>query len=815
MHIGDYKGSIVMNNRLLVKKILCALSMGVIINFSVVDTAFANEKNENKEIQYTSDVNGQEEQLKQIEQLSKDIANINMRLNQLTESLNKYNESLKKNNENTNIVDNEKKLSLEDIEEFNNNRKLDKKSKIVQEDENDWQKDFNKENELVLIKSEEENEKYLNNDEKITQDIVQDEYDVINDFEVTNKEYKINYNFSGKNNLKSTTEIKDNDENKKDNKLEKEDIDNKEKSKYKNSNSIKKSNDTKVNDTEQDEHNVINDFETINREYKVNYNFNDKGNLKSTAEVEDDDESKINNKLDRENIDREKENNSIENLNGKKINNIQQDEANDIVEDFELNNNIVDRSTIKNGVNGNKYVLNKTNKNLDTERISIDDINHLDIKNSTIDNKNRKNKKISIENNYMVNMENDNFIDLDNMNMLDRFNSKAPLWTYEHFEKLSIEGLLYPDEDFNLKALTRREAAILTARSYNLYKIKQRREQYETNTTKQQDRFISNDIDTLMREFYPEVKALGYDIVSEVTNTNVQYKQDYAWKIGGEIRYNYVKNTGSQKYEWDDSRLRVRLYGEKALSEDWILHTMLESDKSFIDDSIYTQERDGDIDLSRLYLETNQEWWGVPFNFEIGKTYAYLGDGNILDSDFKGIKVSAEATQNTNYLLGYGKVNDTEDMFYAEILNRNKDYDYLAGIYKWDNYGNPDIIKAFGMNYYTGNYTFGGMYLTSDLKDGSGADDGYVLSARYGRNISWIPHTFEFDVKYYNMAGNTYINHTMSGLGSYMDGFSGWGTMAYYTLAENLVLGLEYYDLEDKTTNEKGKTIWASLTYGF
>lgn len=97
-----------MNNRLLVKKILCALSMGVIINFSVVDTAFANEKNENKEIQYTSDVNGQEKQLKQIEQLSKDIANINMRLNQLTESLNKYNESLKKNNENTNIVDNEK-----------------------------------------------------------------------------------------------------------------------------------------------------------------------------------------------------------------------------------------------------------------------------------------------------------------------------------------------------------------------------------------------------------------------------------------------------------------------------------------------------------------------------------------------------------------------------------------------------------------------------------------------------------------------------------------------------------------------------------
>lgn len=813
MHIGDYKGSIVMNNRLLVKKILCALSMGVIINFSVVDTAFANEKNENKEIQYTSDVNGQEEQLKQIEQLSKDIANINMRLNQLTESLNKYNESLKKNNENTNIVDNEKKLSLEDIEEFNNNRKLDKKSKIVQEDENDWQKDFNKENELVLIKSEEENEKYLNNDEKITQDIVQDEYDVINDFEVTNKEYKINYNFSGKNNLKSTTEIKDNDENKKDNKLEKEDIDNKEKSKYKNSNSIKKSNDTKVNDTEQDEHNVINDFETINREYKVNYNFNDKGNLKSTAEVEDDDESKINNKLDRENIDREKENNSIENLSEKKINNIQQDEVNDIVEDFELNNNIIDRSIIKNGVNGNKYVLNKTNKNLDTERISIDDINHVNIKNSTIDNKNRKNKKVSIENNYMVNMENDNFIDLDNMNMLDRFNSKAPLWTYEYFEKLSTEGLLYPDKDFNLKSLTRREAAILTARSYNLYKIKQRREEYETNTIKQQDKFISNDIDTLMREFYPEIETLGYDIISEIIDTNINYTTKWDWVFGGEIRYNYAQNTGALKYDWSDSRIRSRLYGQKNLSKEWSFFIELESDKSFLNNK-YTRNRKGNIDLSRLYLETNQEWWGVPFNFKIGKTSDYLAEGNILDAEIKGLKTYF-SKDNINYKIGCGKVDGSEDLIYLELINKNKDYDYLAGIYKWDNYGNSDIIKAFGMNYYTGNYTFGGMYLTSDLKDGSGADDGYVLSARYGRNISWVPHTFEFNVKYYNMAGNTYISHTMSGLGGYMNGFSGWGTMVYYTLFENVMLGIEYYNLKDKTTNEKGDTIWTQLSWFF
>lgn len=402
-----------------------------------------------------------------------------------------------------------------------------------------------------------------------------------------------------------------------------------------------------------------------------------------------------------------------------------------------------------------------------------------------------------------------NTTDLESMNILDRFNSKAPIWTYEYFDRLAQEGLLYPDEDFNLNTLTRREAAILTARSYNLNKIKQRQQQDETNVDEANNR-IDDDIDILMKEYAVEVKALGYDIISEVSDTKVKSKQDYEWKVRGEVRYNYVNNSGAPRYDWNDSRLRIRLYGEKALDEDWILHTMLESDKSF-----YNDKRDGDIDLRRIYLETNQIFGGIPFNFKIGKTYAYLAEGNILDSDFEGIKMLSNITPNTEYTIGYGEVNDTEDMLYGEILNRNKNYDYLLGIYKWDNYGDSNTIKALGMNYYTGDYTFGGIYLTSDLEDGSGADDGYVLSARYGKNFSWIPDTFEFDLKYYNMAGGTYINHTMSGLGNYMNGFSGWGAMSYYTLAENIVLGLEYYDLKDKTTNEKAKTTWIALSYSF
>ena len=81
--------------------------------------------------------------------------------------------------------------------------------------------------------------------------------------------------------------------------------------------------------------------------------------------------------------------------------------------------------------------------------------------------------------------------------------------------------------------------------------------------------------------------------------------------------------------------------------------------------------------------------------------------------------------------------------------------------------------------------------------------------------MSWIPHTYEFDLKYYNQAGRTYINHTMNGLGSYMDGFSGWGAMFYYTLRENLLFSLQYFDLTNKTTDEDGRTLWTELTWGF
>lgn len=431
----------------------------------------------------------------------------------------------------------------------------------------------------------------------------------------------------------------------------------------------------------------------------------------------------------------------------------------------------------------------------------------------------------SIEKNNGVFVNDDsNVVDMNTLQMLDRFNRPAPLWTCEVLYRLAGNGLLYPDgTDIELKSMNRREGAILTARSYNLYRNRLRAQNNDMNNgnnTRKVSQFNAHDIDMLIREFEPEVRALGYNIIDEVTDTKVIYQNEWDWTIGGEIRYSFARNTGASRYTWSDNRIRARIYAEKAISDNWKIHGMIEADKSNIfdetDDAVgNNNENDGKVEFNRIYLEGNYNWWDIPFNIEIGKTYAYLADGNVLDSDFKGIKVSASPTPFMNYRAGYGKVNSSEKMYYLEAFNQNENYDYLGGYYHWNNYDSPVNIYALGVDYHTGNFTFGGMYLRSDLADGSGAKDGYVLTARYGKNFAWIPHTYEFALKYYNMAGHTYINHTMNGVGNYMDGFTGWGAMYYYTIVENLLFGLHYYDLKDKTTNEKGKTIWAELSWSF
>lgn len=780
-----------MDGKLLARNILCALGTGVIINLSFATTAHASE-NQNEYTGQPAVVDDsaqtKQQQLERIRRISKEIADINARLSQLTEELNRYNEQL-----NNTQVETNPQIDIDNVESFNENRQLKKTSKISQENRQDIQDDFASVKDVAELGSDIKTvqsagtvaETKKNEPIRITSEQIHRNNQIL----LPEKTTGTAINSVNKEGQTEKVEQKD---------------------RY-----IAENREAAINS---ERRNIT--FNYDENGFKINHLTDNHSmmdteraelgiNSKQTHEVMSSAETggntvRKNNINENKNVVFDTERQSV--LPGRISSEYKIDEFSEKPAQKIENKQILTADTKENGRN---YNLQQNEK----KYISSADI----IRNRNI-SKAQQHSDVQIERNEAVMMnDNDKVLDLTKLSMLGRFNSPAPVWTYEYFDKLSVEGLLYPDDDFNLNNLTRREAAILTARSYNLYRIRARHVAADSSAgDNNRFKFASDDINILMKEFAPEVRALGYNIISEVTDTSVNYKTEWDWKYEGEIRYSASKNGGSPRYDWSDSRVYARIFGQKAIADDWTVNALLESEYNFLDDDDSLREKyDGDVELSRIYLQGKKNWWNIPFTIDLGKTYAYLGDGNVLDGDFEGVKISADVTPNANYTIGYGRVNDTETAYYLEALTQNKNYNYLAGIYHWDNYNDPVTIAALGMNYYVDDWTLGGMYLNSSLADGSGAENGYVLTARYKQHFAWVPHSYDFILKYYNMAGNTYINHTMNGVGSYMDGFSGWGAMFNYTLAEDLVLSLEYYDLEDKTTGEKGKTAWAQLSWFF
>ena len=46
-------------------------------------------------------------------------------------------------------------------------------------------------------------------------------------------------------------------------------------------------------------------------------------------------------------------------------------------------------------------------------------------------------------------------------------------------------------------------------------------------------------------------------------------------------------------------------------------------------------------------------------------------------------------------------------------------------------------------------------------------------------------------------------------------GIKGYKVGAYYTVAKNMVAGIEYYDLKDKIDDNKYKTLWSQMIITF
>ena len=372
-------------------------------------------------------------------------------------------------------------------------------------------------------------------------------------------------------------------------------------------------------------------------------------------------------------------------------------------------------------------------------------------------------------------------------------NENVPEWTLKALTKLSDYGLLSPTEISNILSEPNRELlAKLIARAYHENEESKGKNYYDAHF----------ELDKLMVEYDTELRNLGYDAGRYAAFGGLPKERET--KLGGELRYNYVEHSGDDPYNFFDSRVRLRLYVEQPLDDNWTLYGMGEGNKSWYRDIKH-------FNLERLYVSGQYKELTVTGG-RFGEFYA---DGNVYDGRIDGVKFSGG--KKVKLSGEHGRLRDDQRATALVATYNQPRYDAEAGLYildKLKSYGSTTIGSLGGM-YYIGNFGVGAMYLCSSRTSVTGGAGGYVVTLKYGRNRSWVPGTYEIFAKYYSQPEATYISHTMVGLADYMRGFNGFGVGWYYTLSENLVYGIEYNDLEEKGSGKKGRTLWNHVSLFF
>lgn len=274
--------------------------------------------------------------------------------------------------------------------------------------------------------------------------------------------------------------------------------------------------------------------------------------------------------------------------------------------------------------------------------------------------------------------------------------------------------------------------------------------------------------------------------------------------IDGNVRYHYAANGGSASWSRNTSGLRARIGAEVWVNPEWRLNAMVEGKQNILNydnEATFRASLTGKIRGATL---------------QAGSFGYFMADGNIYDSTFAGGRLDFGGP--VKYTLAAGSTDNSQQTLIATARHEALDYNVEAGVYNYlpngSNQASNTIVNLAG-NYKFSNFSLGSMILLASRKDSQGNTFGYVHSLNYGDLKTWRAGTYGIFARYYYQPRYTYIMPTMNGRGGSMQGFQGFGIGVYYTLAENVVGGLEYYNLRDITTGEQGSTWWGSVTCFF
>ena len=322
----------------------------------------------------------------------------------------------------------------------------------------------------------------------------------------------------------------------------------------------------------------------------------------------------------------------------------------------------------------------------------------------------------------------------------------------------------------------------------------------------------------LRAEFIENLAASGYtdrenaeqQLYAPVLLPDVPEKR---LKIDGQIRLDSGHSTGKESGK-DRTRIRARIYPDYNIDGNWHAVGMIEAEKTIAGDG---GDKDGQLKFDRWYLMGRS---GVA-DVMVGQYGSTMAEGNVYDSKFRGIRLSAGVP--ITYTFEHGKIDRARKVTGLTASYQTAVDTTEAGVYRFDKIGSA--VRTIYMGNYRrplGIFDFGAMVLHGrDHAAGNGT--GYVFTLeRPGAGV-WRPGSYSYWLKYYRQPSATYVSHTMNGMADYMNydasgngplrgGFRGWGAGWSYTLKKNLFFSLEYYDLQDLTTRERSRTIWGALT---
>ena len=376
-------------------------------------------------------------------------------------------------------------------------------------------------------------------------------------------------------------------------------------------------------------------------------------------------------------------------------------------------------------------------------------------------------------------------------------------WAYDSIAKLAAAGVVegYGDDTFRGdRLMTRYEMAQIVAKAMAK----------------------GANVDKLAAEFADELDALGVRVAA------LEKKSDNV-KITGEARFHAVnvRAKGALKemdMNGDNSGVRSRVWLNGRVNDDWQYVGMLENFQNFSDN-----KGNEDTKFQRAYLDGRLGGLHV----KAGRIHETLVDGNLYDARMDGIDV--KYGDKIRVGAHFGKPSDEQAVANFVGYTRNwgldaaadlgKNVELSAGYNRFErsNFADKNAVWNVGLNTHFGGGNkigLGGVYLHSGLDTDKVDHDGFVIKADYAGAEFDKVGTFGVTAKYYNQGVGTFMGYDfdpISAANAFMgQGFKGYSLGANYTVAKNMVLGAQYFDLKGKEDkHDRAKVLWGDFTVHF